>query len=597
MQLRDRVPAFCASRTPRTTPHARHVQCVRAAGQYEDAINKYCKAAEYLLTALKYEKNPVTLKTIREKCAEYTSRAEALKKGVDAPKGKAKAGGGKEEEDKDDSDDDDGKEAEPLTEEQLKTAEREMEEELAKLVGMESVKTNMRKLCKQLSLDIRRRQEGMNVLDSIRHMMFTGNPGVGKTTVSRLVAKLYHQLGVSASQSVVEVQKGDLVAGYVNQTAMKTSKKIKEARGGILFVDEAYQLTQALQRGQSDFSGEAIDEMMKVMNNSGRKATTFVFAGYKKEMDEFVQYNAGLESRIKYKFHFDDYTVPELVTIINIKMKAKGYIMTPDASQNISAIISQGTTAELRSKYNGRLTDNLLQWSSDEMNTRLPLDASGDQLITLTKSDFAAAIKRFQSARPPTKADPTLSGGKEVEHQLALWNLSEYSPLFIRAGYRQLFDLLALQGEKDIRALGITKTADLNRALALVKRLEQEHRQMSLQMDALFIDPDTADIRTWLDKRGLADFAKAFEKHKVDFEVLGDLTYDDVKEIGISDVGPRRKVFRAITQWRDERDAKKAETIRARMGALDQQAAAHAPDDVSQRLMQIRNSMANLPLA
>merc|ERR1712070_793087 len=108
-------------------------------------------------------------------------------------------------------------------------------------------------------------------------------------------------------------------------TATKTAKKIREARGGILFVDEAYQLTQALQRGQSDFSGEAIDEMMKVMNDSGRKATTFVFAGYKKDMDEFISYNAGLESRIKYRFHFDDYTVPELVTIINIKMKSKGY--------------------------------------------------------------------------------------------------------------------------------------------------------------------------------------------------------------------------------------------------------------------------------
>ena len=116
-------------------------------------------------------------------------------------------------------------------------------------------------------------------LDSIRHMVFTGNPGVGKTTVSRLVAKLYHALGVSSKDHVVEVQKGDLVAGYVNQTASKTAKKIKEAKGGILFVDEAYQLTQALQRGQSDFSGEAIDEMMKVMNDSGRTAVTFIFAG------------------------------------------------------------------------------------------------------------------------------------------------------------------------------------------------------------------------------------------------------------------------------------------------------------------------------
>merc|ERR1719267_400340 len=173
---------------------------------------------------------------------------------------------------------------------------------------MESVKKDMRKLCKQLSLDIKRRSENMSTLDSSR-------------------------------DTVVEVQKGDLVAGYVNQTALKTSKKIKEARGGILFVDEAYQLTQALQRGQSDFSGEAIDEMMKVMNDAGRKTTTFVFAGYKKEMDEFLLYNAGLESRIKYRFHFDDYTVPELVTIINIKIGAKGYKLTPDANSSLGSII------------------------------------------------------------------------------------------------------------------------------------------------------------------------------------------------------------------------------------------------------------------
>jgi len=455
----------------------------------------------------------------------------------------------------------------------------------------------MRKLCKQLSLDIKRRQEGHNTLDSIRHMMFTGNPGVGKTTVSRLVAKLYHQLGVSSKDTVVEVQKGDLVAGYVNQTAMKTSKKIKEAKGGILFVDEAYQLTQALQRGQSDFSGEAIDEMMKVMNDTGRKATTFVFAGYKKEMDEFVAYNAGLESRIKYRFHFDDYTVPELVSIMNKRMDRSGYKLTPDASRDLVQIIDKGTTAEMRSKYNGRLIDNLLQWSSDEMNTRLPLDASGDDLVTLHKSDLANAIKRFATARPPTKTDFSLMGGKEVETQLARWDLQQYSELFVRAGYRQLFDLLALRSEKDVRALGVTKDADVRRAMTLISRLEQQHREMSLKMDALYIDPDTADIRTWLEKRSLGEYVKLFERHKIDFEILGDLTYDDIKELGIVEVGPRRKVFRAISQWREERDIKKAEVIRQKMAALDAQVPPPPPPaaDVAQRLEQLRHSMRQLP--
>jgi DNA polymerase III delta prime subunit len=504
-----------------------------------------------------------------------------------------------------------------------------MDEDLAKLVGMQSVKDNMKRLCKQLSLDIKRKQEGQKTLDAIRHMIFTGNPGVGKTTVSRLVAKLFHQLGVSSKDTVVEVKKGDLVAGYVNQitdemkadlaklkdlfdsgllsehlyeaklkmmlglpsalpattdytpsdspsvmtngsTAMKTYKKIKEARGGILFVDEAYQLTQALMKGQTDFAGEAIDEMMKVMNNSGRKSTTFVFAGYKKEMDEFVTYNAGIESRIKYRFHFDDYTVKELVVITNLKLQSKGYKLTPDAARDMELVIDKNTNADLRSKYNGRLIDNLLQWASDEMNSRLPLDASGEALITLHKSDFEKAIKRFATARPPTKADPTLLGGYEVEKHLSEWGLDQYSQLFARAGYRQLYDLLSLSSEKDVRALGVSKDADVNRTLQLVERLDEQHRVLSLKMDATFISLDgAADISAWLEQEGLTKFVKLFEQNEINFETLGDLTDDHLKEMGVSEIGPRIKLLKAIEVWRRERDIAKKEAIRAKMNVMN----------------------------
>jgi len=563
------------------------------AQRYEEAIKGYIKAAEYLLAATKYEKNPVTLKTIRDKCIEYTERAEFLKKSLDSGGKDGKDGkGGKAGDPAEESDEDEG-ETTMLTNEELNAAEAEMEAELKRLVGMESVKTNMRKLCKQLSLDIRRRQEGHAVLDSIRHMIFTGNPGVGKTTISRLVAKLYKQLGVSSQDHVVEVQKGDLVAGYVNQTAAKTAKKIAEAKGGILFVDEAYQLTQALMRGQSDFSGESIDEMMKCMLNTGRKSVTFIFAGYKKEMDEFITYNAGLESRIKYRFHFDDYSVEDLVQIVNIKLGLKGYKLTPDAASDIGAVIEAGTDQALRSKYNGRLTDILLQWASDEMNQRLPLDATGDQLITLSKQDLENAIVRFVSARPPVKKDPTLWGGERVEQQLKLWNLEQYSVVFVRAGYRSLTDLLELD-EVKIRQLGVEMDADVRRVLQMVARLQQEHRNQSSKMDALYMDADMASIRVWLEKRGLGEWAPTFEQHQISFEILGDLSLELLKEMGLVNIGPRLAVFRAIEQWRDERDQKKEDAIRARLEAVQMQelSAAHAAPaalEMEQRIAMLKS--------
>ena len=175
-------------------------------GNYKDAIDKYGKATEYLITALKYEKNPVTQKTIRDKCDEYLSRMTALKKGMEqTQKGVSAGGGGGKGKDEEPESEEEEDEPDPLTPEQLAAAEKEMDEELSKLVGMQSVKDNMKKLCKQLSLDIKRKQEGQMVLDAIRHMIFTGNPGVGKTTISRLIAKLFYKLGVASKDHVVEV--------------------------------------------------------------------------------------------------------------------------------------------------------------------------------------------------------------------------------------------------------------------------------------------------------------------------------------------------------------------------------------------------------
>ena len=177
-------------------------------------------------------------------------------------------------------------------------------------------------------------------------------------------------------------------------------------------------------------------------------------------------------------------------------------------------------------------------------------------------------------------------GGENVEKQLKSWNLQHYCDHFVRAGYRDISDLLELQ-ERDVRALGVSKDADVRKMMQLVQGLRVNRSALEHQMDAMYIDPDMVDVRTWLETRNLGEFLKAFEKHKIDFEVLGDITYDDLKEMGIVEVGPRRKVFRAITMWRDERDQKKAVAIRARMEMMEtRQAAVYnaTDDDVTSRI-------------
>ena len=301
-------------------------------------------------------------------------------------------------------------------------------------------------------------------------------------------------------------------------------------------------------------------------------------------MDEFVQYNAGLESRIKYRFHFDDYTVDELVVIVNLKMKAMGYQMTADAASSLGAIIDKGTTAELRSKYNGRLTDNLLQWASNEMNERLPLDATGDQLITLSKSDLATAIGRFATARPPVKKDPALLGGEQVEPRSShscrtIPTHDSDSPSYphsyrrsstsSRSGTHRVLAVLHQggvpqpdrprphggEGHPRARAHeGCRRPPrDVARDAAQAGAPPDE-----LEMDALYIDPDTQDMRTWLDKRGLGEYAKVFDRHRIDWGARRPHVRRRARDRDLGG-GPRRKVYRAIAQWRDERDAKKAE--------------------------------------
>ena len=160
-------------------------------------------------------------------------------------------------------------------------------------------------------------------------------------------------------------------------------------------------------------------------------------------------------------------------------------------------------------------------------------------------------------------------GGYEVEKHLSEWGLDQYSQLFARAGYRQLYDLLSLSSEKDVRALGVSKDADVNRTLQLVELLGKEHRVLSLKMDKDYIDLDGLTISAWLEKEELTKFVKLFEQNEINFETMGDLTEVHLKEMGVSEIGPRIKLLKAIEVWRRERDITKKEAIRAKMNVMN----------------------------
>jgi|TARA_B110001469_G_scaffold75135_1_gene71273 hypothetical protein len=162
----------------------------------------------------------------------------------------------------------------------------------------------------------------------------------------------------------------------------------------------------------------------------------------------------------------------------------------------------------------------------------------------------------------------------------------------VRAGYRGLTDLCELD-EQRIRQLGVEVDADVRRVVQMVTRLQQEHRAESNKMDALYMDVDMVSIRAWLERRGLAEWAPTFETHQITFEILGDLSMDLLKEMGLVNIGPRLAVHRAIEQWRDEREQKKAEAVRARLEAVQVQelsaaAAAPAALEMEQRIAMLK---------
>jgi probable Rubsico expression protein CbbX len=208
----------------------------------------------------------------------------------------------------------------------------------ADLVALEPVKTRIREIAALLVIDRLRREQGLACARPSLHMSFTGNPGTGKTTVALRMAEILHRLGYIEKPKVVSVTRDDLVGQYVGHTAPKTREVLKRARGGVLFIDEAYYLYRP--ENERDYGQEAIEILLQVME-AERDDLVVVLAGYRDRMETFFRSNPGMGSRVAHHIHFPDFDVRELIAIGDLMLDQQGYELTPAAREAFGAYVER----------------------------------------------------------------------------------------------------------------------------------------------------------------------------------------------------------------------------------------------------------------
>lgn len=233
-----------------------------------------------------------------------------------------------------------------------------VKQELSEIVGLEAVKEYILSLEDNFTIQRLRREKGLKADSPSMHMIFTGNPGTGKTTVARIVSRYLKAIGVLSGGQLVEVTRADLVGQYVGHTAPLTNRAIQSALGGVLFIDEAY----SLYRGKDDSFGlEAIDTLVKGMEDH-RDSLLVILAGYTREMEEFLTANSGLRSRFPNVIEFPDYTAQELLDITKSIVKGKGYQLDPACEVSLLAYYEKMQSGEdARTKGNGRMARNKVE--------------------------------------------------------------------------------------------------------------------------------------------------------------------------------------------------------------------------------------------
>ena len=265
--------------------------------------------------------------------------------------------------------------------------------ELHSLIGLSGVKAEVESLTNVIKYNNIRRERGLPTNEISKHLVFLGNPGTGKTTVARLIAKIYKQLGVISGGQCVEVDRGDLVAEHIGGTAPKTQEKINEAMGGVLFIDEAYTLA----KDGKDFGQEAIDTLLKAMEDK-RDRFVLIVAGYDEPMQKFLDSNPGLRSRFSQIVVFEDYTVCELMMILNKEIAKNGMILNSEAKQYLLEYLEWLVNNKPKNFANGREMRNLYELMYRNIANRMmgKGDYTNEEFVEFTTDDLPTYVKEYK---------------------------------------------------------------------------------------------------------------------------------------------------------------------------------------------------------
>ncbi|MBB6638331.1 AAA family ATPase [Cohnella thailandensis] len=271
----------------------------------------------------------------------------------------------------------------------------EWQRELDKMTGLDNVKALVYEIYALLQIAQFRNDAGLASQAHVYHMIFKGNPGTGKTTVARLLARLFQGMGLLSKGHLVEVERADLVGEYIGHTAQKTRDLVKRSLGGVLFIDEAYSLARG---GEKDFGKEAIDTLVKAMEDY-KNQFVLILAGYTMEIDFFLMTNPGLPSRFPIQMEFPDYTPDQLIQIAEGMARDREYTWLPQSLQRIRQLIVQERNDSPFHFSNARFVRNLLERAIRNQAVRLltqyPESSPGrHELMSLKPEDLTADEKR-----------------------------------------------------------------------------------------------------------------------------------------------------------------------------------------------------------